>query len=321
VNTCWQLECPDLFVIRLNKPAVSPLTPCKKPTFHVEKYQVRCSPSAYELPHPPDYLKEKQTNTTHDDLQDNKVSLLQATLSTSPCIRKHLHTIHLDIVLSLNATADVASCTARPTCVRDELENMTDSDYQSDPGLEIADIHPTSGEIDDMHNDSDTEDVSHPPVRARPLGQETIPAAGRPLGEVAGYTELNKDMTDHPWSPFSSEDDFNLASWFVQSKVAKSQIIAYFAQGLGGTDSRSFRSDYSFRQHLNVLDPSREYLLWAEASIHDGRHATTFYYRNIIDCVRYPIRQVAYSWDIVDAPIREYDLSGERSYSEMHRTD
>jgi len=66
---------------------------------------------------------------------------------------KHLHTMHLDIVLSLNAIADAASSTARPTFGRDVLENMTDSDYESDPRLEIADIHTTSGEIDNMHND------------------------------------------------------------------------------------------------------------------------------------------------------------------------
>jgi len=106
--------------------------------------------------------------------------------------------MHLDIVLSLNAIADTASSTARPTFVRDELENMTVSDYDSDPGLEIADIHTASGEIDDIPNDSDTEDVSHPPVRTRHSGQETIPGAGRPLGEVAGYTELNKALTDNP---------------------------------------------------------------------------------------------------------------------------
>jgi len=89
-----------------------------------------------------------------------------------------------------------------------------------------------------MQNDSDTEEVSHPPVLVRPSCQETIPGASRPLGEVDGYTERNKAMTDDPWSPFSSENDFNLASWFVPSKVAKSQIDAYFAEGLGGTDSR-----------------------------------------------------------------------------------
>ena len=142
--------------------------------------------------------------------------------------------MHLDVVLSLSALADAPSM--GPTFVRDELENLTNSDYESDCRLEIPDFHRGCGEIDDMHNDSDTEDVSHPPVRARPSGQETIPGAGRPLGEVAGYTELNKGMTDNPWSPFSSQNDFNLASWFVWSKLAKSQIDAYFAECLGGSN-------------------------------------------------------------------------------------
>jgi len=162
-----------------------------------------------------------------------------------------------------------------------------------------------------MQNDSDTEEVFHPPVCVHPLGQETIPGTSRPLGEVASYTELNKAMTDDPWSPFSSENNFNLASWFVRSKVAKLQIEAYLTEGLGGTDCRSFRSAYILRQHLDILDPFREYLVWVEASIDDGRHATTFYDRNIIDCVRYLIGQVAYSSDMVYAPIREYDSSGE----------
>jgi len=80
-----------------------------------------------------------------------------------------------------------------------------------------------------MQNDSDTEEGSHLPVRVRPSGQKNIPGACRPLGEVAGYTELNKPMPDYAWSPFSTENDFNLASWFVRSKVAKLQIETYFA--------------------------------------------------------------------------------------------
>ena len=140
-----------------------------------------------------------------------------------------------------------------PTFGCDELENLTDSDYESDCRLEIPYFHTASGEIDDMQNDSDTEDISYPPVRVRPTGQETSPGASRPLGEVAGYTKLNKAMTDDSWSPFSSENDFNLASWFVGSKVAKSQIEAYFAEGLDDTDSRLFRSAYTLRQHLDIL--------------------------------------------------------------------
>jgi len=90
---------------------------------------------------------------------------------------------------------------------------------------------------------------------------------------------------------------------------------------LGGTDSRLFRSAYTLRQHLDILDPFLEYLVWAEASIDDGRHVTIFYYPNIIDCVGYLIRQVAYSSDMVYAPIREYDSSGVQLYSEMHTAD
>ena len=173
-----------------------------------------------------------------------------------------------------------------------------------------------------MQNDSDTEDISYLLVRGHESsGQETIPSAGRPLGEVPGYTELNKAMTNDPWSPFASEHDFNLVSWFLRSKVAKWQIDMYFAEGLGGTDSKSFRFANTLRQHLDILDPFGEYLVWAEASIDNGRHATTFYYRNIIDCVRYLICQVAYSSDMVYAPIREYDSSGERLYSEMYTAD
>ena len=199
--------------------------------------------------------------------------------------------MHLDIVLSLSAIAEAASM--EPTFVWDERENLTDSDDECDCRLEIPNFHTAIGEIDDMLNDSDTEEVSHPPVRVRSAGQETIRGAGRPGGEVAGYTELNKAMTDDPWSPFSSENNFNLASWFVRSKVVKSQIDAHFAEGLGGMDSRSFPSAYTLRQLLDKLDPFHEYMVWAEASIDDGRHATTFYYRNIIDCARYLIRQVA----------------------------
>jgi len=118
--------------------------------------------------------------------------------------------MHLDIVLSLSAIADAASMGT--TFVHDEIESLTDSDYESDCRLEIPDFPAASCEIDDMQNDSDTEDVSQPPVRVRPSGQETIPGASRPLGEVAGYTELNKAMTNDPLSPFSIENHFNLAS-------------------------------------------------------------------------------------------------------------
>jgi len=128
-------------------------------------------------------------------------------------------------------------------------------------------------------------------------------------------------MADDHWNPFSSEANINLASWFFRNKVGKLQIDAYFAEGLGGTVSRSFGATYTKRHHLHALDPFCDYLLWTEPEINDGRHVTAFYYRNIIDCLCYLICQVVYRSDIVYEPIRENNSSGERLYSEMHMAD
>ena len=77
-------------------------------------------------------------------------------------------------------------------------------------------------------------------------------------------------MLEEPWSPFSSELDFNLASWFVQSKVAKTRIDDYFGKGLGGMERGSFRFAYSLEKQLETLDPFREYLSWTEATLESG---------------------------------------------------
>jgi len=75
------------------------------------------------------------------------------------------------------------------------------------------------------------------------------------------------------------------------------------------------------QQHLDVLDPFRDYLVRTKAEINDGRHMTSFYYQNIIDCIHYLICQVAYRSTIVYEPIWEYKSSEEQSYSEMHMAD
>ena len=56
-----------------------------------------------------------------------------------------------------------------------------------------------------IEDDLDSEGVPRRP-------DTSIPYAGRPLADVTGYEELNKAMLEAPWSPFSSERDFNLAS-------------------------------------------------------------------------------------------------------------
>ena len=190
--------------------------------------------------------------------------------------------MHHDILLSLPAIVYTSLPGLRPFAP-DENSDQGDSDYESHLMLEIADCYAASNVPGDMQDDSEEEDFSQSPDRGRPSSQESIPGAGRALGDVAGYTELNEAMIDDPWNPFSSEAYFNLASWLVRSKVSKSQIDAYFAAGFGGMDASSFQSAYTLQQHLDGLDPFGEYFTWTEAAIGAGRHTTTFYHRNALE--------------------------------------
>ena len=108
----------------------------------------------------------------------------------------------------------------------DENSDRGDADYESDLIREIADCYAASNHPGDMQHNSDKKDLAQPPDCGRPSRQESIPGAGRALGNVGGYTKLIESMKNAPWNPFFSEAVLNLASWLVQSKVSKSQIDA-----------------------------------------------------------------------------------------------
>jgi len=72
---------------------------------------------------------------------------------------------------------------------------------------------------------------------------------------------------------------------------------------------------------LRHLDPYSPYLQWLEGHVEDGQITLPFFYRDVIDCVRYPLHRIAYRDDLVNAPRREYDQSGQRIYAEMHMAD
>ena len=201
------------------------------------------------------------------------------------------------------------------TSAADEFEECWGySDYESDPAILSHDLLGEQERVGNMEYDSDSEGVSRRPDTLISWSRQMIPDAGRPLGAVTGYEELNQTMLEEPWSSFSSERDFNLASWFVQSKIAKTRIDNYFSKVLGGMERGSFRSAYSLEKQLATLDPFREYLSWTEATLDSGEQSTTFYYRNIVSWVGYLIQQVAYKEHMVYATIHEYDSNGDQLY-------
>ena len=78
---------------------------------------------------------------------------------------------------------------------------------------------------------------------------------------------------------------------------------------------------HTLENHLQILDPYSAYLQWFEGQVEDGSRTVPFFYRNVLDGVRYLFRQIAYRDDFVYAPRREYDHSGNRIYAEMHTAD
>jgi len=71
-------------------------------------------------------------------------------------------------------------------------------------------------------------------------------------------------------------------------------------------------------QHLDLYSP---YLPLLEGHVDDSQSRLPFFYRNVLDCVRYLLRLIAYRDDLVYVPSREYDQSGQRIYAEMHMAD
>jgi hypothetical protein len=191
--------------------------------------------------------------------------------------------------------------------------DLIDSDYESDAG--------PSGYAPNPAHVPDAEALNTDYRSPDAIETAYYPLAGRSIGDVIGFEEEHSILIKDPWAPFTSAHGFKLASWFIQSKVSKSRINEYFSSGLGDSASAGYSSMYTLENHLRLLDPHGQYLRWFEGQVDDGKRTLPFYYRNILDCVRYLLRQAAYRDDLVFAPRREYDHNGQRVYAEMHTAD
>ena len=201
-----------------------------------------------------------------------------------------------------------------------EPRERPDSDYESDPASD-----PTGYErdaINDLTYDSDTKALNDN-MSSSAARQTHYERAGEAIGDVNGFEQEHSNLCKNPWAPFTSAKGFKLASWFLESKSSKSQINDYFANGLGDAASVGYSSMYTLENLLRSLDPYGPYLQWFEGQVvsEDGKSTLPFFYRDILDCVRYLLRQITYRDDLVYAPRREFDQNGQRIYAEMHTAD
>jgi len=198
-----------------------------------------------------------------------------------------------------------------------DASERQDSDCESDPG-------PAGSEPDELCRDlaykSNTEafDNARSPSASK---QIHYAGAGQVIRGVDLFEHEYSNLCDDPWAPFNSEQGFKLASWFFEGKVSKSRINQYFSSGLGDAESVGYSSMHKLENHLRLLDLYSQYLQWFEGQVEDGQRTLTFFYRNVLGYIRYPLRQIAYRDDLVYAPPHEYDSTRQRIYAEMQTVD
>ena len=235
--------------------------------------------------------------------------------SRSGSYEKHLWTGHasLDIVL-----ASIVQYNNIQTgeLLDPDVRERQDLDYESDPGppgLQPDAFYP------DITYESDAEVFNTTSACAGK--QNHFKGAKEVIRDVAGFEDKHSNLCADQWAPFNSAEGFKLVSWFIDGKVSKSWINDYFSSGLGNAESVVYSSMYTLENHLQFLDPYNQYLQWFEGQVEDGQRTLPFFYRDLLGCVRYLLRQIAYRDDLVYAPRPEYDPTGQRIYPEMHMAD
>ena len=218
----------------------------------------------------------------------------------------HLRIAHtnLDIVLASiirNPPADVLNYRATSLSDTNEPIQQPDSDYESDPAGDAA-SNERDSPYDTFMQDSDIEahnsEDSTPSVAAE---QEDYPRAGEAIGEVRGYLEEHSNLCEEPWAPFSCAQACKQASWFIESKVSKTWINEYSSSGIRNSTSVGYSSMHTLENHLQHLDPYAPYLQWFQGHVEDGQRTLPFLNRDVLDCMRYLLRQIAYHDDLVYA--------------------
>ena len=131
--------------------------------------------------------------------------------------------------------------------------------------------------------------------------------AGEAIGDFRNYIKDRTNLCKEQWAAFSCAEAFKLVSWFIERKVSKIPIIQYFSSGIGNSILDGSSSMHTLENHLWHLDRYSQYLQWCEGHVEDGQSQLPFFYRDILDCFKYLVRQIGYHDALFYAPCCEYD--------------
>jgi len=168
-------------------------------------------------------------------------------------------------------------------------------------------------------------------AEALPLGTNesiedltTFPA-GRKVGKATSASPFiqQRQPTYNFFSSFQNTFDFKLIRFFYAAQVPKARIDKFFTAGFvkQGTDAGgglqfSFHSLYGLYKKLDaiIIDP-----VWKNGLV-DFRLAkkTEFWYRDILEVLKYLLRLKFFALHMFWAPVRHWDMQKERVYTEMN---
>jgi len=207
----------------------------------------------------------------------------------SGAYEKNLRTTHAGLNIVLASTVQYINMESSVLYNPDASERQ-DSDFDSDPGPPGSGSDEFCREIAYESGTSVFDDATSPYASK----QIHFEGAGHVIGDVDGFEHEYSNLCDDPWALFNSEQGFKLASWFIEGKVCRSQINQYFLRGLGDAESVGYSSMHTLENHLRLLDLSSQYLQWFKGQVEDGQRTLPFIYLNVLDCVGYLLRQIAY---------------------------
>ncbi|KAF8443552.1 hypothetical protein BDZ91DRAFT_754570, partial [Kalaharituber pfeilii] len=140
----------------------------------------------------------------------------------------------------------------------------------------------------------------------------------------------------HPWAPFRTAKDYELAYEFWRDGSTKSHIDHILEKGLDG-DATTFQSSREIRE-LSILankyygclvrtsrlmnvkpgKPVRHWTTWRDFS-----HPSigTVYYRDIFECVKLLLKHPPFTDHMHYAPIQLFNDEGERIFGDIHTAD
>lgn len=160
---------------------------------------------------------------------------------------------------------------------------------------------------------------------ARPLSSSTedFPRKYQAGAILTSEPQTSTQPDSYPYHPFQTIREYKLARFFCLGKVPKSRVDEFFKDNLLGTSSVglptksiSFNSAHTLYKQIDKMleDPS-----WITGEVeYPLRPKAEFFFRNIIDCTSYLLRQRAYIPHLDWSPVRKFNADGEREFSELN---